>query len=111
LLAYFMAVVLGVVGLFSAAARASGLDVQPGWERARLQLPTGLVEWAMLMVYCAGVLGGQLAMAAGSARVRAGKAAFISLSELAFACARRARRLPAVPRAAVTRLGRTKAHG
>lgn len=82
-----MAVVLGVVGLFSAAGRASGLDGQPGWEWTRLQPPTGIAEWGLLMVYCAGVLSGQLAMAAGYARVRAGKAAFIALSELAFACA------------------------
>eukprot|EP00962_Isochrysis_galbana_P049384 scaffold20903_cov99-Isochrysis_galbana.AAC.2 len=52
LLAYFMAVMLGVVGLFSAAGRASGLDAQPGWEWTRLQPPTGIAEWGLLMVYC-----------------------------------------------------------
>jgi hypothetical protein len=97
LLAYFMAVVLFVVGLFSSIARATNLDGQPGWEWARVQPPAGVEEWGLILVYCAGVLSGQLAMAAGYARVRAGKAAFIALSELAFACACIALPSPARP--------------
>mmetsp|Transcript_31354 Transcript_31354/g.95878 ORF Transcript_31354/g.95878 Transcript_31354/m.95878 type:complete len:257 (+) Transcript_31354:261-1031(+) len=85
LLAYFMAVVLAVMSAVAFTTWASGLDTFSAWEWTRLRVPSGVAEWILLHVYCAGVLGGQLAMAAGYSRVRSGRAAFIALSELAFA--------------------------
>eukprot|EP00967_Tisochrysis_lutea_P150981 scaffold292883_cov36-Tisochrysis_lutea.AAC.3 len=80
-----MAVVLAVMSAVAFTTWASGLDTFSAWEWTRLRVPSGVAEWILLHVYCAGVLGGQLAMAAGYSRVRSGRAAFIALSELAFA--------------------------
>ena len=85
LLSFFMVVVFLYVLLLALIARAVGLDVKSGWEWIALKMPSAPADWLLLVLYCAGILTGQLAMAAGYATTRAGLAAFLALAELGFA--------------------------
>ena len=84
LLSYFMVVVWIHVALLTLIAHLSGLAERKGFEWTRLRLPTLPYDWFLLGLYCLGILTGQLAMAAGYATTRAGIAAFLALTELAF---------------------------
>ena len=74
-----------VVVTTALVARASGLSQLPGYEWSRLTPLPDAASWALLGLYCAGVLFGQLLMAAGYTTTRASIAAFLALSEVAFA--------------------------
>eukprot|EP00966_Prymnesium_polylepis_P303342 7006892-Prymnesium_polylepis.1 len=85
LLSYYM-VTIGVasvtIAALSAVVYGGGAD-QPAW--TRLALPTRLSDWFGVLCYCVGILAGQLLNVAGFARTAAGRAAILSVSELAFA--------------------------
>jgi hypothetical protein len=59
LLSFFMVTVFLYVAVLAAAAQASGLADAPGWEWCRLAAPGGVADLLLLLLYCAGILGGQ----------------------------------------------------
>jgi len=86
LLSYFMVVVELYVLLLAALAYTSGLSAREGCRWTSLVAPArDLADVGLLLVYCVGILVGQLLMAAGYATTRAGVGAFLALTELAFA--------------------------
>ena len=97
LLSYFMAATFGCVLVVGVAATATGLYLSDGFGWARLQGVTRhtpepwdlgeppLLLLALLLLYCVGILSGQLAMARGMATTRAGVGAILQVSEIAFA--------------------------
>jgi drug/metabolite transporter (DMT)-like permease len=91
LLSYFMVFVFVTVALVALLAHLADLPSRDGWDWTGLA-PLDGAGWLLLVVYCAGILSGQLLMAAGYATTRAGVAAFLALTELAFSYA--LRRLP-----------------
>jgi len=84
LLSFFMVVVFSYVATIAVVARVSGLAEVGGFEWTRLVAPSDAMDYLLLAVYCAGILSGQLMMAAGYATTRAGIAAFLALTEIAF---------------------------
>ena len=84
LLSFFMVVVFVAVLLLAAVGAASGLAERPEFSWMQLRWPMAVTDWLLLGLYCAGILIGQLTMAAGYATTRAGLAAFLALTELAF---------------------------
>ena len=97
LLSYFMAATFGCVLVVGVVATATGLYLTDGFGWARLQGVTRhtpepwdlgeppLLLLALLLLYCVGILSGQLAMARGMATTRAGVGAILQVSEIAFA--------------------------
>ena len=72
---------------FSAVAligRVTGLARLDGWEWAQVVPLDGLVDWALMGLHCAFTLSAQLATASGYATTRAGIAAFLQLTEIAW---------------------------
>ena len=101
LLSYFMVVVFLCVATIGLVAKATGLDSVPGFEWTKFTWPHGF-DWFLILLYCAGILSGQLTMTAGAlpivqtcvlrmdggagfATTRAGIAAILAVSEIAFA--------------------------
>lgn len=84
LLSYFMVVVEAFVLSIALVAHASGLADADGWEWSGMRAPCDAIDVLLLLLYCAGILVGQLTMAAGYRTTRAGVAAFLALTELAF---------------------------
>ena len=97
LLSYFMAATFGCILVVGVVATATGLYLTDGFGWARLQGVTRhtpepwdlgeppLLLLALLLLYCVGILSGQLAMARGMATTRAGVGAILQVSEIAFA--------------------------
>lgn len=85
LLSYFMCVVFACVGAIALLAETTGLSAVDGWEWTRMARPRHTADWLLLLLYGAGILTGQLLMAAGYRTTRAGVGAFLALTELAFA--------------------------
>ena len=84
LLSYFMVATWLNVLLVAIIAHVSGLDELASFDWTRLRAPANVVDVLLLLVYCAGILSGQLLMAAGYKTTRAGIAAVLALTELAF---------------------------
>ena len=84
LLSYFMVVVEICVLLIALVAHATRLAEVKGWEWTGLRSPGDATDVLLLLLYCTGILAGQLTMAEGYRTTRAGVAAFLALTELAF---------------------------
>lgn len=84
-LSYLMATMLVWFGAIGLACRATGLaDADPLWAWARLAWPADAHGWTLVALHCAFVLAAQLAFSAGYRTTRAGIAAFLQLTELAW---------------------------
>ena len=84
LLSYYMV----VVGLGSAAAAvaasAVGPAAAPAWAAFHPPARDDALSWALTLLYCLGILVGQLCLAAGYAMLPAAHASVLSLTELSF---------------------------
>ena len=54
------------------------------WSWAKLEAPSGAWNWFLISLYCLAILVGQLCLAAGYAKIAAGRAAIIALTEIGF---------------------------
>ncbi len=92
LLSYYMAVIsLGALGVAVAAAigTAAHIDVprQATFALHPLDELGAFTGWTLVILYCAAIMGSQLAFAAGIGRIPAGRASILSLTELSFSWA------------------------
>ena len=88
LLSFYMVTVgclSGVLALLAAIYRGWA-HLEP-WPWMRLLWPTNGAAWAMVIAYCISILVGQLLLAVGYARLAAGRASILALTEIGFSWA------------------------
>ena len=84
-LSYLMVAMFVMFGGLGIAGRATGLvDSSPFWEWSGLVQPRGCYDWIVIGLHCAFVLSAQLCFSLGYRTTRAGIAAFLQLTELAW---------------------------
>ena len=83
LLSYYMVVIGGYSALIALLVAAAGPTANaPAW--ATFTLPAAASVWLWVILYCLGILSGQLLLARGYAKLPAGFASILGLTELSF---------------------------
>ncbi|KAL1495477.1 hypothetical protein AB1Y20_016843 [Prymnesium parvum] len=84
LLSFLVCVMFAFFSMVGIVCRVTGLSEAAGWEWSQPVWPASLADWMIIVVHCACTLAAQLSAAAGFATTRAGIAAFLQLTELAW---------------------------
>ena len=84
LLSYLVCAMFFFFAAVALVCRQTGLAEATGWEWSHLVWPTAAADWALVSAHCVCAFGGQLVTAAGYSTTRAGIAAFLQLTELAW---------------------------
>ena len=66
-------------------ANGTASSAHGAWDWTQFRLPSAAVTWAVTAGYCVCILAGQIVLAMGYARLPAGRAAVIALTEIGFA--------------------------